>query len=55
MKVTAYLDCDSISAMEKKEMLLPEGQAALETIERAIDAGQCEISTSVVTAEEIAP
>jgi hypothetical protein len=43
-----------ISAKGKKDMP-PEVQAALEAIYRAADAGECELYTSQVTGEEIAP
>src|SRR5438105_10117745 len=48
-----YLDCDMISAKGKKDMPAEE-QAALEAVDRAAEAGQCQIYTSQVTAEEIA-
>lgn len=53
MALKVYLDCDMISAKAKKDMP-PEEQAALEAIDRAADAGECELCTSQVNAEEIA-
>jgi len=52
-----YLDCDMISAKGKNDLLPynPEQQAALEAVYRASDAGQCELRTSDVTGEELAP
>lgn len=49
-----YLDSDMISAKGKGDMP-PEEQVALEAIYRAGDAGQCELCTSEVAAEEIGP
>lgn len=53
MAFKVYLDCDMISAKAKKDMQ-PEQQAALEAIFRAADAGECQLCTSKVTAEEVA-
>ena len=49
-----YLDSDMIIAMGKEDMPQEE-QTALQTVHRAAKAGKCEIYTSQVTAEEIAP
>lgn len=54
MKLPVYLDCDMISAKGKQDMP-PNEQAGLEAVYRAVEAGECDLSTSEVTAEEIAP
>ena len=49
-----YLDSDMIIATGKEDMPQEE-QTALQAVHRAAKAGKCEIYTSQVTAEEIAP
>ena len=47
-----YLDNDMISAKARRDMPAKE-QAALEAIDRAGDAGHCDLCASEVSAEEI--
>lgn len=49
-----YEDNDMISAKGKRDMP-PKEQDALEAVDRAREAAKCELCTSEVTAEEIAP